>query len=322
MKLAQDIFGKDLVHVTKDDLVEYFSTPREETSVLEFKSGQIKINAIFKEICAFLNTEGGMIIIGSPKERKIQRSGKFARRVCQGNLIPSGFRDKKWINGLIAANIVPYPEDIRIHQITDEEGNYFLIEVPQSQNPPHQFLNDGRYYIRLEKEAKPAPHGIVQALFYKRIKAQLEGELSIHPLENQKENFNRVHINIRNNSSFPLDQISYLIRVYNVQEVQQNGTDLSGTFRGSDGNYHARGQSDEVLVDEYSLPLVFDVINRMEPFIVSVIAWHKEAGMYKNHCLYDPMNNQFIETYKTGESEEKNVGQLYQTLQEIRNNLG
>ena len=321
MNLARQILGKDLYEITRADLDDYFSTPREESSVLEFKSGQVKINSIFKEICAFLNTEGGLIIVGSPKERKLQRTGRVQRRICQGRLIPSIFRDKNWILGLVAANIVPYPHGIRIQEIRDEEGNYFIFEVPQSNNPPHQFLNDGRYYIRLEKEAKPAPHGLVEALFYKRVRAQLKADLRILPLDGQSQAYNHVEIDIHNISSFPTDQISYLVRVINVEEIQQNGDPRLQSFTGEDGHFELHGLSKEALVDEKKLPIHFDLINRNEPFIVSVIAWNKEAGMFKHHGLFDPVNEQYIDRFQSGEIHEKTVEDLYANLQDIRKNL-
>ncbi len=321
MNLARQIFDKDLDKVTLQDLEAYFSTPREESSVLEFKSGQVKINSIFKEICAFLNTEGGLIIVGSPKERKVQKTGRVQRRICQGKLIPSGFRDKQWIAGLIAANIVPYPAGIHIHEISDEQGNYFIFEVPQSSNPPHQFLNDGRYYIRLEKEAKPAPHGLVEALFYKRVRAQLRADVSIQASQSQRATYNQVQIDIRNTSSFPTDQVSYLIRVLNVEEILPNGDPSAQSFSGENGNFELHGCAQQALVDEKTLPIRFELVNKQEPFIVSVIAWNKEAGMFKHHGLFDPVNGHYIDRFQTGEPQEKTVKDLCDTLQEIRNQL-
>jgi len=321
MNLSAQIFGKDLFQLTREDLAAYFSVPREETSVLEFKSGQVKINSIFKEVCAFLNTEGGLIIVGSPKERKVIKTGNAQRRICQGKLIPSGFRDKEWIAGLIAANIVPYPAGIKIHEIHSYEGKYFLFEVPQSNNPPHQFLNDGRYYIRMEKEAKPAPHGLVEALFYKRVRAQLRADIQIKPSKENDDARSLVEINIHNISSFPTDQVSYLIRVLNIEKIIQNGDPLIKAFNGQEGSFQLHGSSDQTLLDEMTLPISFELSHRQQPFIISVIAWNKEAGMFKNHGLFDPVNNEYIDHFRTGELQEKTLSDLRQTLREIQKHM-
>jgi len=318
MNLSAQIFNKDLFQVTREDLAAYFSVPREETSVLEFKSGQIKINSIFKEVCAFLNTEGGLIIVGSPKERQIAKAGTPQERFCQGKLIPSGFRDKEWIAGLIAANIVPYPAGIRIHEIQSFDGKYFILEVPQSSNPPHQFLNDGRYYIRMDKEAKPAPHGLVEALFYKRVRAQIRADIQIQSLEESDAGRSLIEINILNPSSFPIDQVSYLIRVLNIEKIIPNGDSLIKGFREEEGSFQLHGSSHQTLLDEMTLPIRFELYHRQQPFIVSVIAWNKEAGMFKNHGLFDPVNEEYIDHSRTGELKEKTLSDLRQTLQEIQ----
>ncbi len=318
MELSKKIFGKELYQITKRDLEEYFSVPREETSLLEFKSGEIKINSIFKEICAFLNTEGGVIVIGSPKEQKVQKPGKRMRRICKGDLEPSAFRSKKWLYGLISTNIVPFPKGIEIHEIPAEQGNYFIVEVPQSTNPPHQFLTDGRYYIRVDKEARPAPHGIVEALFYKKQKAQLKVEIKIDRAENGAETFNLIGIDIKNVSQFPTDQVSYLIQLFNIEEVQQDGFAFEARVKENQDAIEIEGVSNQVLVDDRSLNIKFKVMNRLQPYLISVLAWNKQAGMYKNYGIFDPVNFNFIDSYKTGDYEEKSLDSMHKTLSDIK----
>jgi hypothetical protein len=321
MGLAKNILGKYLYQITLHDLEEYFSVPREETALLEFKSGEIKINSVFKEICAFLNTEGGLIIIGSPKEEKIQKKGTRVKRICKGALVPSGFRDKEWITGLIAANIVPSPKEIDIHEINSDSGNYFIIEVPQSKNPPHQFLTDGRYYIRIEQEAKPAPHGIVEALFYKKQKAQIKVEYDILRPSNGAETFNDISVKIINTSQFPTDQVSFLIQLYNIEEIQSNGAPIEASIRKSENSIELEGVRKDVIVDDRSLSIQFKVMNRLQPFFISILAWNKDAGMFRNYGLFDPANFQFIETYKSGDLEEKSVNDFLSLLKKYTDNL-
>jgi hypothetical protein len=58
----ENIFNKKKDELTLDNLKEFFSPPQEETSVLEFKSGGVEIIDIYKEVAAFLNTEGGLLV--------------------------------------------------------------------------------------------------------------------------------------------------------------------------------------------------------------------------------------------------------------------
>lgn len=68
------------------DIKDFFSTRQEESSTLEFKSGEVDVTDIFKEITAFLNTEGGLLIIGAPREVK-EVIGKKTVVYCQGEPI-------------------------------------------------------------------------------------------------------------------------------------------------------------------------------------------------------------------------------------------
>jgi len=318
MSLAKNILGKALFDLTQQDIEDYFIQPREETSILEFKSGEAKVNGIFKEICAFLNTEGGLLIVGTPKEQKVGKTGK---RICRGKPVPSHFRSKQWLYSLLTANIVPVPDDIHIHEIPADGGKLYVIEVEQSHHPPHQFLTDGRYYIRSEQEARPASHGIVEALFFKYRYPRLLAELQIHRSPRNVENFNEIYIDITNTSAVPTDQVNYLIQLMNIQEINHNG-EISAVKTGADGNYEIQGVIDRVLIDERNYPLHFEIVNRQEPFIVSVMVWNKDSRLFKINGLFDPMNFQFLDKHQTGDQSRKNLTELYNQLVAMKENLG
>ncbi len=83
MSFIDKIFNKPIGSLQLKDLEEYFKEPQEETSILEFKSGEVEINDVYKEVAAFLNTEGGLLIIGTPREEEVlikkNKKKKFAR---------------------------------------------------------------------------------------------------------------------------------------------------------------------------------------------------------------------------------------------------
>jgi hypothetical protein len=60
------ILGKNIESITIQDLEEFFTSEQEETSILEFKSGEVQLEDVYKEIAAFLNTERGLLIVGAP----------------------------------------------------------------------------------------------------------------------------------------------------------------------------------------------------------------------------------------------------------------
>jgi len=106
MSYIEKIFNKNIVDLNINDLTDFFESDQEETSILEFKSGKVEINDIYKEITAFLNTEGGLLIIGAPIEKK-EKIGKNEKVICSGELTYSQFRNKDWLYQKIASNIVP-----------------------------------------------------------------------------------------------------------------------------------------------------------------------------------------------------------------------
>jgi len=317
MSLAKKILGKELELLGREDLEVFFAQPREETSILEFKSGEVKVNSIFKEICAFLNTEGGLIIVGSPKEQKV---GKMNKRICKGKLVPSSFRDKEWLYSLVVSNIVPEPHDLKIHEIKDQDDRFFVIEVGQSQHPPHQFLTDGRYYIRVNQEARPAPHGIVEALFFKFRKPQLQALLNIEQSEKGVESRNEIYITFRNQSQVPAGELSYFIQFLNIEEVHSNSEPHSIKQSSSD-NFEIEGNIAKVLIGERVYPLNFHIVNRDEPFVVSVMVWNHTAGLYTLNTLFDPVNFKYMEQYCTGDEGQKSAVQLYKEARFYRDNL-
>lgn len=218
MSFIEKIFGKSAEKLSLTDIRNFFSTPQEESSVLEFKSGDVEINSIFSEITAFLNTEGGLLIIGAPKE-KAQEIGKNKIKMCHGDLVLSKYKNKDSLYQKICSNIVPSPINLSITEFLTSEGNVFIIDIPQSMTPPHQCSTDGKYYLRLEREAKFAPHGIIEALFNKRRVPNLVSDIEI---DNEDIESHKINIKIRNISSVPAENVSVMTTVFNVDGISSN----------------------------------------------------------------------------------------------------
>jgi hypothetical protein len=165
MSYSLSFFQKELHQLGIGDLIEYFNEEQEETSTLEFKSGDVGLEKLHGEVCAFLNTEGGLLIIGAPKETEGNKRG-----VCIGKLTSCTYiKSEHSLMQSLASNISPTPTGIKCKALQYDTGYVYVLEVPQSMHPPHQVSREGKYYIRLDKEAKAAPHGIVEALFFRRV---------------------------------------------------------------------------------------------------------------------------------------------------------
>jgi hypothetical protein len=296
----EKIFGKKRNEVTLNHIKEYFSTQQEESSVIEFKSGEVEINDVFKEITAFLNTEGGLLIIGAPRETKKNIGKNNVIKICEGDLTYSNFKNKDSLYQKIASNIVPTPTNLKIEEYLTEEGNVFLIDIPQSLNPPHQCSADGKYYLRLEREAKPAPHGIVQALFNKRRVPSLTADINIEQID---QNSDRILVRIKNESHIPADKVSFLIDIYNINKVES--TNVFELIRDPLGNkFSMADHAKQVLVQVIGLPVRFNVKHFGKDYLIFVAFWCRDSDFDFKYFTYSPSEKEIVTeaTFKNGKS--------------------
>ncbi|GGC94422.1 hypothetical protein GCM10011508_21940 [Flavobacterium lutivivi] len=285
----EKIFSKPRIELRLSDIEEYFSSPQEESSVVEFKSGEVEINDIFKEITAFLNTEGGLLIIGAPRETREIR-GKNIIKVCQGDLTFSNFKNKDWLYQRIASNVVPTPTNLKIEEFLTEKGNVFLIDIPQSQTPPHQCSADGKYYLRLERDAKPAPHGIIQALFNKRRVPKLSANITITEIDAKND---KIVINIINESQIPADKVAFIIDIYNVANINSQHEfrfyeDLLGN------KFSMSSHVKQVLVQIISIPILLNVQHLSKDYLIFVGFWCKDLDFEFKYFTYSPFEKKIV----------------------------
>lgn len=302
--MTELIFSKNLYDITLKDLEDYFSDIQEESSLVEFKSGDVKLESIYKEVCAFLNTEGGVLVIGSPKEQKVQLENGSFQTICQGELVPSSFKNKDWLVQKISSNISPMPSGIKVQELLTAGGNYFIVEVAQSVTPPHQ-CNTGVYYIRLEREAKGAPHGIVEALFFKRQKAKLK--VSGNLVKSKNDNGVKVSTIISNLSPHPTEKVSVSIVLFNIESLYPDGTS-AGII--GENEFAINYTSEMVLWQGLNITVPFEIIHLSKPFLISVTAWSRDAEMVKSIGVFDPASMEFIEK-ENDHSENKKGFQYY-----------
>lgn len=282
----EKIFGKNRNEVTLNDIKKYFSTQQEESSVIEFKSGEVEINDIFKEITAFLNTEGALLIIGAPRETRKTIGKNNIIKICEGDLTYSNFKNKDWLYQKIASNIVPTPTNLKIEEYLTEKGNIFLIDIPQSLNPPHQCSTDGKYYLRLERDAKPAPHGIVQALFDKRRVPSLSADINIEQIG---PNSDKIFVRIKNESHIPADKVSFLIDVYNINNI--DSTYKFELFEDPLGNkFSISNHANQVLVQIISLPINFKVEHFGKDYLIFIAFWCRDLDFDFKYFTYSPFD--------------------------------
>ncbi len=309
---CQKIFQKDIYSIDENDLKSFFSTPQLETSILEFKSGDVEINKLYNEVCAFLNTEGGIIIVGAPKETK---DSKTQSKFCQGELTYSNFSGKSWLLQKLNSHIVPAPSNIKTHEIISEAGKIFVVEVQQSFTPPHQ-SGDGKYYIRLEEEAKPAPHGIVEALFFRRQKPKLLANFEVIPSK-EDPHCHSLIFHLGNHSLVNAERIFYRLEVVGVlrADAKQN---IRKTVSGEPKyNFVFQLEHPHIIVKGITVPIEVEVFHAKANYLVSFNYWCSDSKLNFIAAVVDPKENKLIESQNSEEQEEVDLIKLYNFLDPI-----
>lgn len=170
-------FNKQLDDLKIEDIISFFRYPQEESNRIEFKSfkkgGKFddKVKSIIETICAFLNSDGGLVIWGAPEGIKQEEK---MEKVFIGDLTYVGKEiDHDQLINRIHDRITPLPMGITVKSIGITPKNIYLIHVKESLTKPHQVEN--KYMIRLDGQSRIAPHYYIEAMF-KQIKyPDLEG---------------------------------------------------------------------------------------------------------------------------------------------------
>jgi hypothetical protein len=154
--------------------VKFFNEEKTESDKIEFKSffsndkesTTDKEKAILKSICAFLNSEGGLLIWGAPIGKKAEDGRK--EKIFTGELsLVETLYEKDQFMAKIVNRLTPTPYGILFHRIENEGKFIYIFEIPKSEYSPHQF--EDRFFMRIDGQTNKAPYHFIEALF-KRIK--------------------------------------------------------------------------------------------------------------------------------------------------------
>ncbi len=147
----------------------------EENLHLDYKSIRVfdDTDALSKSVSSYANSDGGLLIIGVEEERSSQNGNEriFPTRIEWGGAKHS----KENLEQRLTTNISPPIRDLRIYPIRDGNRVIFVIDIPQSENPPHM-ASDHRYYFRNNFTTSVMEHYQVADLFGRRRHPSLELE--------------------------------------------------------------------------------------------------------------------------------------------------
>ena len=142
-----------------------------ESEVLEYKTAELTFTdrdkaELVKDVTGMANSLGGLIVYGvatDPTDKTLPR-----------RVVPIELKNVETLDRVINAQIRPPIDGIRRRLVPEVNPKLLLIEVPESQNPPHQSLYDKRYYRRSGVECLPMEHDLVALKFGRRLSPALD----------------------------------------------------------------------------------------------------------------------------------------------------
>jgi hypothetical protein len=128
------------------------------------------LNELSKQISAFANSGGGTLVYGlenTPigKPRKIDSFGGVSLNLKNGT--------KEWLEDVIPDLVDASLINFNVYVLTNQDAEdsliandkgIFLIEIPSSEQAPHQ-ANDNKYYARVAGKSRPLGHQFVSDIF-------------------------------------------------------------------------------------------------------------------------------------------------------------
>ena len=146
-----DLF--EIQEYTIDDINSLIANEVEENIHLDYKaSGALgkkdeKKSEIVKDVSAFANSDGGIIIYGLTEENHRPKEFDFV----DGNVFT-----KEWLENIIH-QVQPHIEGIIIYPIRNDgniEQSIYVVKIPRSEKAPHM-ARDHKYYKRFNFKSEP-----------------------------------------------------------------------------------------------------------------------------------------------------------------------
>lgn len=166
----KSFFEKDKYEI--DDLKSLIENQIEESIHLDFKAGQAlskqesKKKELSKDIAAFANSDGGIIIYGINEENHVAKSLSY----IDGNEFP-----KEWLEQVINTTINRRINNILIYPIRENgkiNRTMYVVKIPKSIDAPHQ-SKDKRFYKRFNFESVMMEEYEIRQLYGRKIKSEL-----------------------------------------------------------------------------------------------------------------------------------------------------
>ena len=142
MKLPENI--DDLKLLIKNEVQENIHLDYKDSRAIDKK----KRHEIAKDVSAFANSDGGVLIYG------VREKDHIPIEIDQG--VDHSIFTREWLEEVITSNITPIIDELKIVQIPlSEKNSVFAIQIPKSYRAPHQDQSSKRYFKRYNFKSQP-----------------------------------------------------------------------------------------------------------------------------------------------------------------------
>ncbi|SIT91579.1 AlbA family DNA-binding domain-containing protein [Pontibacter indicus] len=248
------ILDKDII--TEDDLQSLITLGVEESINLDFKAaGSIDITdkkkaEIAKDVSAFANSAGGMIIYGI---------NEVNHKASSFSPIDGNTYTKEWLEQIIQTRIQRKIENLKIIPVridNDIHKSIYVIKIPESSSAPHM-TSDKKFYKRYNFESVQMEEYEIRNLYNRKDKT----ELVIHNIlsspkikfETNDENESIAYLDLK----FQVKNISKAIEKDYKLIVQLNFRDYSVKFRVNSNYNHNQPDANSGSISFHGLSPIF-----------------------------------------------------------------
>lgn len=174
VSFCERFFRINSEHLTHEHLTRFLGERLEEGVYLDYKAahrrGELDYDKLSKVISGFANSAGGLLVVGVAEEKS--KEG----RIYPGSItwIPPSVSRERFEHSLLV-RVSPPVRLIQIVPVREPNGpgTVFLVDVPQSEEPPHMSVPQHAYYKRRNFETVPMEHYEIADLFGRRRKPSI-----------------------------------------------------------------------------------------------------------------------------------------------------
>ena len=156
-----------------ETLSSFIENEIEESIHIEFKSGDAlskknsKKKEVSKDVSAFANSNGGIIIYGISE--KNHKADSFA-------FVDGTVYTKEWLEQIISTTIERNINGLKIFPVRNNgniEESLYVVQIPSSVDAPH-LSRDNRFYKRYNFESVPMEEYEIRQTYGRKVKSQLQ----------------------------------------------------------------------------------------------------------------------------------------------------